>query len=100
MSLTHTSKSSGDLGVSAAVLPGAGKGTILTGVSLTCDGATDSTVTIYDNTAASGTLVYNIRLDASVDGVHRFDLLPNIHCKTGVFVTVTGASAVAIVYFT
>ena len=93
-----TSKSSGDLGVSAASIKD-GKA-VLTGVSLTCDGTTDSTVTIFDNaSAASGTLVYNIRLDASVDGVHRFDCLPDVYCKNGMFVTVTGTSAVAIVYY-
>ena len=93
----NTSVSSGDLGVSAAHITK--NNAILTGVSLTCDGTTDSTITIYDNSAASGTLVYNIRLDASVDGVHRMDLLPSIQCKNGLFVTVTGTSAVAIVYY-
>ncbi len=99
MSLEFTSKSK-DLGVSAALVAGTGAGTVLTGVSLTCDGTTDSTITIYDNTAASGRLVYNIRLDASVDGVHRFDLLPQVKCHIGVFMTVTGTSAVAILYWT
>ena len=93
-----TSRSSGDLGVSAASIRATKA--ILTGVSLTCDATTDSTVTIYDNaSAASGTLVYNCRLDASVDGVHNIDILPDIYCKNGLFVTVTGTSAVAIVYF-
>jgi len=93
-----TSRSTGDLGVSAAVAV-TGKA-ILTGVSLTCDGVTDSTITIFDNaSAASGTLLYNIRLDASVDGVHRMDQLPEIYAKNGLFVTVTGTSAVAIVYY-
>ncbi len=97
--MTHsTSRSSGDLGVSAAVVV-TGKA-ILTGVSLTCNGTTDSTVTIYDNaSAASGTLLYNIRLDATVDGVHRYDLLPSVYAKNGLFVTVTGTSAVAFVHY-
>jgi len=43
--------------------------------------------------------LYNIRLDASVDGVHRMDQLPEIYAKNGLFVTVTGTSAVAIVYY-
>ena len=95
----QTSKSSGSIGVSAAVVVGMGAGCILTGVSLTCGTTADATVTIYDNTAASGLLVYNVRLDASVEGVYNFDRLPNIKLHTGAFITVTGTAAIVVVYY-
>ena len=95
----QTSKSSDSIGVSAAEVAGMGAGSILTGVSLTCGTTADATVTIYDNTAASGLLVYNVRLDASVEGVYNFDLLPNIKLHTGAFITVTGTGAIVIVYY-
>ena len=92
-----TSRSSGSIGVSeASIHTGAA---VLTGVSLTCGTTADATVTIFDSAAADNTLVYNVRLDATVDGVYNFDPLPNIKITTGMFVTVTGTAAIAVIYY-
>ena len=95
--MTHpTSKSSGDLGVSAAtVVDGQA---IITGVGIKAVAA-DVLVIIYDNNAASGTKVFEYEFDFSVEGLSRYVRLPNVKCTKGMHVVVTGAGAVVIVHY-
>ena len=96
MSTIPTSKSSGDLGVSdATVVDGQA---IITGVSIKA-AAADVVVIIYDNTAASGTKVFDYTLDFSLKGLSEYIKLPEVKCKTGMRVVVTGTGAVVIVHY-
>lgn len=94
--MTTTSISSGDLGVSDAQLA-TGKA-ILTGVNLHA-AAADVVITIYDNTAASGTKLFQYTLDITVEGLSTYIALPDIRASLGLWVTVTGTGAVAIVHY-
>ena len=92
----NTSKSSGDLGVSnAQAIVGH---TILTGVSIKA-AAADVVVTLYDNTAASGTKVLDYTHDFSLNGLAVYVPLPDVKCTNGVWGVVTGAGAVVILHY-
>ena len=94
-----TSKSSGDLGVSnAQVVTGAA---ILTGVCIN-GVAADVVVTIYDNTAASGTKLFEWTWDVSSIGGLGFSQyipLPDVKATTGLWTVVTGAGAIVILHY-
>jgi len=91
-----TSKSSGDLGVSSAQLH-LGK-SVLTGVNIHA-AAADVVVTIYDNTAASGKIIFKYTLDITQEGLAKYLCLPAVRADLGLFVVVTGAAANVIVHW-
>lgn len=91
-----TSKSSGDLGVSNAQLV-VGQA-ILTGVNIHA-AAADVVVTIYDNTAASGTILFKYTLDLSLEGLAKYIQLPDVKAKNGLWVVVTGTGGNVIVHY-
>jgi len=94
--MNATNKSSGDLGVSATTLND-GKA-ILVGVNLHA-AAADVVITIYDNTAASGKILFKYTLDINVVGLARYIDLPDIRADNGLHVVVTGVGAIAIVHY-
>ena len=91
-----TSKASGDLGVSDAQLV-LGK-SILTGVNIHA-AAADVVVSIFDNTAGSGKLLFKYSLDITLDNLAAYIVLPNIRTDIGLWVVVTGAGAEVVVHF-
>jgi len=95
--MNGSSKNSGDLGVTAGDTLHTGKA-FLTGVSISA-AAADVVVTIYDNTAASGTVVLKYTLDISVDGLSTYVHLPHVRCDTGLTAVVTGTGAVVMVHY-
>jgi len=94
--MNTTSKSSGDLGVSAAQLV-VGK-SILTGVNIHA-AAADVVVTIYDNTSAAGTILFKYTLDLSLEGLAKYICLPDVRADTGLWVVVTGTGANVVVHY-
>ena len=94
--MQSTSKSSGDLGVSNAQLV-VGQA-ILTGVNIHAASA-DVLVTIHDNTAASGPILFKYTLDFSLEGLSKYLKLPDVKAKVGLWVIVTGAGANVIVHY-
>jgi len=94
--MNPTNKSSGDLGVSNATLND-GKA-ILSGVNLHA-AAADVVITIYDNTAASGKVLFKYTLDIDVAGLAIYLDLPDIRADNGLYVVVTGTGANAIVHY-
>jgi len=91
-----TNKSSGDLGVSNAQLV-VGK-SILAGVVVHA-AAADVVVTIYDNTAASGKLLFKYTLDFSLNNLSAYITIPNVRSDVGLWVVVTGAGAEVVVHY-
>ena len=91
-----TNKSSGDLGVSADTLND-GKA-ILAGVNLHA-AAADVVITIYDNTAASGKVLFKYTLDIDVVGLAIYIDLPDIRADNGLHVVVAGVGAIAVVHY-
>lgn len=91
-----TSKSSGDLGVSNAQLH-VGK-SILTGVNMHA-AAADVVVTIYDNTAASGKLIFKYTLDIDVESKAKYVPVPYVRADNGLWVVVTGTGAEVVVHY-
>ena len=71
-----TNKSSGNLGVSATTLA-TGKA-ILAGVNLTA-AAADVVITIYDNTAASGKVIFQYTLDIDQAGIAAYIDIPELN---------------------
>ena len=84
-----------------------GTTTLLTGraflnsVHLFGDGTNAATVTIYDNTAGSGTIIAKLVLPAATATALYEDFVPNkpIRGDTGLTVVVSGTGASAIVSF-
>jgi len=94
--MSATSVTSGDLGVSNAQLV-TGKA-ILTGINLHA-AAADVVITIYDNTAASGTIIFKYTLDISVEGLAKYVEIPDVRADNGLWVVVTGTGANAVVHY-
>jgi hypothetical protein len=60
-------------------------------------GSTASTLTIYDNTAGSGTIIAQLVAPASGYSVITPDV--NIPCRLGIYAVVAGTGATWVVYF-
>ncbi len=89
-----TNKSSGDLGVSSALLQ-SGR-TIIAGISLKANSV--ARIIIYDNTAASGKKAVDFGIDNTLMP-SVFIPIPDVLCTSGAFVVVTGSTVEAIVYY-
>ncbi len=95
---------SGVISASAAVKGAAG---VVGGVLVINDGANDPTIKIFDNAnAGSGTEIFRYLEDVSVSfgaggpaqKQHIF-LLPDIQCVNGIYITLSGTGAAAVVYY-
>lgn len=73
-----------------------GNGRILRAVVLT-PAAAVSTLILYDNTAASGTILAQLQAAASGASAVLSDL--NVRCSVGIYAAITGAGATAVVYY-
>jgi len=94
--MASTNKSTGILTVgNNAVMSGQA---ILAGFSITA-AAADVTVTAYDNTAASGTVVFKYILDISVEGLSAAISGLDIKCTTGLYIVVAGVGAEVIAHY-
>jgi len=91
----ETSQSSGIVASGNAVIKLPCK---LSGVLLT-PAAAAATVIVYDNLTQGGTVVASLSATANGQSVIWFPTLP-VQCNTGVSVTVTGAGATAVFYYT
>ena len=72
---------------------------ILAGVNIITNATADVTIVIYDNTAASGTVLYKRVVTGTLDSV--YDNLGDngVRGKNGLYVDVTGAGAAYIVHY-
>ena len=88
--------SSGQKSASALIVTGR---TLLTHVSLTTNSAADATITVYDNTAGSGKIVWYQKVPAAEEiGGRNLDF--PVDCETGIYVVITGTGAKYIVEHT
>jgi len=94
--MNPTNKTSGDVGVGTTTLM-SGQA-IVDGINIVA-AAADVTVTLYDNTAGSGTIVAKYILDISVEGLATYVPLPSVKCTTGLTAVVSGTGAEAIVHY-
>lgn len=74
-----------------------GRGT-LNGLVVNTDGTNAATVTLYDNTAASGTVLSQV-IVAGADRTHSQIFNLAVRCTTGIYADVTGTGAAYVVYF-
>jgi hypothetical protein len=88
--------SSGELTASAAV---AAQKSILGGVLIMTDGTNDATIIIYDHaTAASGTKIWESVITGSDN--YGGGIFPHpIRCANGIYVSISGTGASAIVFY-
>lgn len=91
-----TNKNTGDIGVGTTVI--ATGRSIAAGINIVA-AAADVTVTLYDNTAGSGTIVAKYILDITVEGLSTYVMLPDVRCETGLTAVVTGTGAEVIVHY-
>lgn len=90
----NTSISSGSLSASTLIFTGK---SLLVGACIGADGTNPATVTIYDNTSATGTILWQTVIPAT--GRNQTILFPlPIQAKTGLYVAISGTGASAIVY--
>ena len=96
--MASTNKSSGEKTADALIVTGKG---ILAGVQLISDLTNDVTLIVYDNTAASGTKLYERVLDVSVEGFGKLEELPGagVRADNGIYADVTGTGASYILYY-
>ncbi len=91
---SSTSKSSGEKTADTTIVTGRG---LLCGVNIITDGVNDATVIIYDNTANSGTKLY----EGGCDGAENSKLVwfdRPVQAYNGVRLDISGTGASAIVY--
>jgi len=65
-------------------------------VQIITDKTNDVTLIIYDNTAASGTVLFKAQVTGADDD--KFYDLNDVRCNTGMYADVTGTGAEYIVY--
>ena len=88
-------KSSGEQTADATVYTGT---CFLVGVIILTDGSNDATAILYDNTASSGTKIWEAKIVSSDQ--YGGGMLPYpIYCETGIRVDLTGTGASAIVFY-
>lgn len=100
MAYPFACKSSGLKSSSAAIatIPASGKGLRVWGLSVEADGTNPATAILYDSTAASGTEVAKVIVDATL--THEADFFPvPVACATGLYLALSGTGAKAIVYY-
>ena len=95
MGLFNTYKSSGEKTSSAAIKSGAG---YLGGVIILTDGTNDATVILYDNTSASGTKLFEMKVAGGNNGKDIMFPLPITFTK-GCYASISGTGASCIVYY-
>ena len=91
-----TNITTGDIGVGTTVIK-QGKA-IVAGINIVA-AAADVTVTLYDNTAGSGKIVYKQILDTSAKGLAGYESLPDVRCDVGLTAVVSGVGAEVIVHY-
>jgi hypothetical protein len=87
--------SSGKLSASALVTSGT---TYLAAVHVITDGTNAATVTVYDNTSAAGTIVYQVTVDGANYYGGRVWTSP-VKLSTGVYCAISGTGAGAFVEY-
>lgn len=93
--MANNSTSSGLLAASAAV---ATRPSAITSVSLVGDGTNAATVIVYNNTAASGTVV--AKLSVSSGQPHAFAHFDNpIDCSNGIYAAISGTGGGVVLSF-
>lgn len=90
----NTSISSGSLAASTLVFTGKA---LLAAVSVGADGTNPATVIVYDNTAASGTILFQTVVPAGARNQTVVFVLP-VQAKTGLYVSVAGTGASAVIH--
>jgi len=94
--MSGTTCLSSDL-LSASAIVYTGRGT-LNALTVLTDGTNPATVTVYDNTAASGVVL----MKGFVQGTDRTNTIAlnlAVRCKNGLYVSISGTGAAAIVYY-
>lgn len=87
--------SSGLLTTSGQVYTGRGT---LNAVTVLTDGTNAATVTLYDNTSAAGTVIFKALIPgASGSASDAYNLA--IRCQNGIYASISGTGANAIVYY-
>lgn len=94
--MSGTAQSSGLLTAAATTLV-TGK-SVVSGLAVITDGTNTATVTVYDNTAASGTVIAKMLVPGTVGG-REYTIDAAVRADRGVHVTIAGTGAAAIVYF-
>lgn len=80
---------SGQKTTSDTILNGPG---VITGIKVITDGANDATLTVYDNTAASGKVVDYTKVNAANHYGGRNVIYP-IRINTGIYAAISGTNA-------
>lgn len=94
--MSSTNKSTGTLAVGTTnIMNGQA---IVAGISITA-AAVDVTVTLYDETTATGTVIAKYILDISLAGLSTYIDLPDVKCTTGLTAVVAGAGAEVQVHY-
>ncbi len=91
---TSYSISSDELTADATIYDGY---TLLAAVLVITDGTNDATVILYDNTAASGTMVFEAVV-AGANDAELFNFTHPVKCSTGLHLDISGTGASCIVY--
>ena len=92
--MTNTARSSGEQTSSAILVTGRA---LLSGVLVITDGTNDATVILYDNTAASGTKVFEAVV-AGANDAELFSFNKDVFCENGLYLSISGTGASCIVY--
>lgn len=93
--MRDTSKSSGSLSASTLLVTGTA---LLCGLNLVTDGTNAVTVTVYDNTAASGTVLATVKVKGADLSKEILFTYP-VKAKTGLYASVSGTGASFTVYY-
>lgn len=91
----NSSLCSGALSASATV---SGHKDYLNGVLVTTDGTNAATVIVYDNTAASGTILAKAVVAGATNQQH-ITFTRGVQASIGLYVSIAGTGAGAIVYY-
>lgn len=94
--MKNTCRSTGPVTTGTLVATGRN---MLNGVIIGGDGTNAATITVYDNTAASGTKLVELVLEATSDRSRHFAFDNPIVAEVGLYVDVAGTGATATVLF-
>ena len=84
--------------VTGMLVPGKSK---LFGFVVATDGVNNPTITMHDNTAASGTILFPAtEFDASALGINGMMLPEPVALSNGIYVTITTAGAASVTVYT
>lgn len=87
-------RGSGLLTVDTLIYTGFG---IMTGIIVFTNGSSDAIATVYDNTSASGKVLYKVIVNKS-DRIGGITSIP-VNFENGVYIEISGTGAEAIVYY-